>query len=167
MSNYACVRTDKMSGTDVAKDLVSAKYMGSGSTATAIENGNIVVIGGFLTNERELRKATTPAANSALGTLALVATPEVVKDKNFYTLGQFINAANVPIRCYRFVSSDIFSVTVEALDHAADIAVGDIVEAQADTKMKVVAQATGLTSGSTKIGTVLAIEGDWYVIEVA
>ena len=159
---YARVRTDKMSGTTVSKDLVSAKYMGSGSTETAIENGRIVLIEGLLANERELRKAVTPAANSPLSALALVATPEVVKSKGFQTIGDFKNAAGDAIRCYRLTSGDNFSVTAEALDNAATIAVGDIVEAQADTKMKVVAAATGLTSGSTKIGTVLAKEGDYY-----
>ena len=44
------------------------------------------------------------------------------------------------------------------------LAVGNIVEAQADTKAKVVAT---LTTDSTKIGTVYAIEGEWIVIEVA
>jgi hypothetical protein len=165
--SYARVRTDKMSGTNVSKDLVSAKYMGSGSTATAIENGNIVVIGALLTNERELRKATTPAANSPLASLALVATPEVVKNKDFYTLGDFKNAAGDAIRCYRLNSGDQFSITAEAYDAAAAVAVGDVVEAQASTKVKIVAAATGLTSGSTKIGTVIAIEGDYCVIEVA
>ena len=164
--SYARVRTDKMSGTDVSKDLVSAKYYVS-TTPTAIENGNIVAIGDFLANERELRKATAPAANTPLSKLALVATPEVIKTKSFYTLGEFKNAANEPIRCYRLVTADQFSVTAEAIDAEATIAVGDVVEAQAGTKLKVVAAATGLTSGSTLIGHVVAIEGDYYVIVVA
>ena len=164
--SYARVRTDKMSGTDVSKDLVSAIYYVS-TTKTAISNGNIVKIGGFETNQREVRKATAPAANTPLNELALVATPEVIKNKDFYTLGDFQNAAGAIIRCYRLRSGDQFSVTSEAYDAAADVAVGDVVEAQADTKMKIVAAATGLTSGSTLIGKVVALEGDYCVIEVA
>ena len=59
-------------------------------------------------------------------------------------------------------SGDIFSVSKEALDGEA--AVGSVVEAQAGTKLKVVKTAT---SGSTTVGKVMAIEGNYFVIEVA
>lgn len=159
----ACVRTDNMSGTVLGKDLVSAKYKVS-TTETAIENGNIVVIGGLLDGEREVRLASTPAVNSAFDTLALVASEEIVKDKQYNSLGDFENKAGDIIRCYRLRKGDIFSVTAEALSGTLTNAVGKIVEAQADTKMKVVAS---LTEGSTQIGKIIAVEGNWYVIEVA
>lgn len=155
MAKYACVRTDNMSGTTLGKNLVSAKYEG------AIENGNIVVIGDLLEGEREVRKATTPAVNSALRNLALVATPEVVKEKAYHTLAEFKNEDGDIIRAYRLISGDMFSVTAEALDGTAEV--GSVVEAQASTKMKVVAEAT---EGSTVIGKVIALEGEWIVIEV-
>lgn len=159
---YAYVRTDKMSGTTLAKDLASAKFYESDSEA-AIENGNIVTLGALIEGEREVKKATAPAADTALRDLYLVASPEVVKTKNYYGLGDFRNEAGDIIRCYRLTSADQFSVTKEALDASADIAVGDIVEAQAGTKMSVVKSATG----STKIGTVIALEDEYIVIEVA
>ena len=156
MAKYACVRTDNMSGTTLGKNLVSVKFDGE------IENGNIVVIGSLVSGEREVRTATTPAANSALRDLALIAAPEVVKDKKYNSLAEFINQKGDIVRAYRLVSGDIFSVTAEAL--AGTAVVGSVIEAQAATKMKAV---ESLTTGSTKIGTVLAIEGEWIGIEVA
>lgn len=156
MTKYACVRTDNMSGTTLGKNLVSVKFDGE------IENGNIVVIGNLVSGEREVRTATTPAVNSALRDLALIAAPEVVKDKKYNSLAEFINQKGDIVRAYRLVSGDIFSVTAEALTGTA--AVGSVIEAQASTKMKAVET---LTQGSTKIGTVIAIEGEWIVIEVA
>ncbi len=156
MAKYACVRTDNMSGTTLGKNLVSVKFDGE------IENGNIVVIGSLVSGEREVRTATTPAVNSALRDLALIAAPEVVKDKKYNSLAEFINQKGDIVRAYRLVSGDIFSVTAEALTGTA--AVGSVIEAQASTKMKAVET---LTQGSTKIGTVIAIEGEWIVIEVA
>lgn len=156
MAKYACVRTDNMSGTTLGKNLVSVKFDGQ------IENGNIVVIGSLVSGEREVRTATTPAANSALRDLALIAAPEVVKDKKYNSLAEFVNQKGDIVRAYRLVSGDIFSVTAEAL--AGTAAVGSVIEAQAATKMKAV---DTLTTGSTKIGTVIAIEGEWIVIEVA
>lgn len=158
---YAYVRTDNMSGTTVTKDLASAKYY-ENEVEKAIENGNIVTLGNYISGEREVRKATAPTATTVLRDLYLVATPEVVKDKNYYGLGDFINEAGTIIRCYRLTPGDIFSVTKEALDGTA--AVGSIVEAQAGTKMKVVASATDST---TTIGKVVALEDEYIVIEVA
>ena len=68
---YAYVRTDNMSGTTVAKDLASAKFY-NGSVEADIENGNVVTLGAYLDGERELRKATAPAANTKLRDLYLV-----------------------------------------------------------------------------------------------
>lgn len=158
---YAYVRTDNMSGTTVAKDLASAKFY-NGAELADIENGNVVTLGAYLDGERELKKATAPTAATKLRDLYLVATPEVVKDKTYYGLGEFINKKGEAIRCYRLTAGDIFSVSEEALD--GDAAVGSLVEAQASTKLKVVETAT---SGSTTVGKIMAIEGDYIVIEVA
>ena len=93
MAKYACVRTDNMSGTVLGKNLVSAKF------DSEIENGNIVVIGGLLEGEREVREATTPAADSELRNLALVASEEVVKEKGKNTLAEFRTEEGDIIRC--------------------------------------------------------------------
>lgn len=158
---YAYVRTDNMSGTVVAKDLASAKFY-NGNVEADIENGNIVTLGNYVDGEREVRKATAPTAATKLRDLYLVASPEVIKDKKYYGLGEFINKKSSIIRCYRLTSGDIFSVTKEALD--GTVVVGSLVEAQDSTKLKVVETAT---AGSTTVGIIMAIEGDYIVIEVA
>lgn len=168
--SYGVVRTDKMSGTDVAKDLVSAKYMGSGSTATACDNGNVIKLTTLASGEREVYTGVTPAVDTALSALALVATPEVLYDTVTYkNLTDFTNAAGAIVRAYRLRSDDIFSVTADALNIGSGVtpAVGYVVEAMAGIKLNVVASLTG---GSTQVGTILAIETvglyTWYVIQV-
>lgn len=159
---YAIVRTDLMSGTKQPADLVSIKYQVS-SVDTAIENGNVALVGALGTGEREVYLASAPTATSALEDVVLVATPELNYDERLKNLNQFRNEAGEIARGYRLRSGNIFSVTAEALT-ASTPAVGNIVELQAGTKLKVVAT---LTSGSTKVGTVIAIEGDYIVIRVA
>lgn len=158
---HAYVRTDNMSGTTIGKDLASAKFY-VGNDEAEIENGNIVTLGDYIEGERELRKATAPTATTKLRDLYLVATPEVVKNKTYFGLGDFINEAGSAIRCYRLISGDIFSVSKEAL--SGDAAVKSFVVAQADTKMLV---ATAESEDVTTIGKIVAIEGDYIVIEVA
>ena len=159
---YAIVRTDLMSGTKQPADLVSIKYQVS-SVDTAIENGNVALVGALGTGEREVYLASAPTATSALEDVVLVATPELNYDERLKNLNQFRNEAGEIARGYRLRSGNVFSVTAEALT-ATTPAVGNIVELQADTKLKVV---SSLTSGSTKVGTVIAIEGDYIVIRVA
>lgn len=74
---HGVIRTDNMLGTDVGTHLVSFKYQPS-DTDTAIDNGNVVVIGDLINGEREVHTATTPAANSALAKIAVVASVEVI-----------------------------------------------------------------------------------------
>ncbi len=159
---YACVRTDNMSGTNNGKDLVSLRYM-PGETETAIENGNVVLIGEYLEDNREVRKATAPANNSPLKDCALVASEEVVKNKEYNDLSDFINEAGENIRGYRLTSRDIFSVTKEAFAEGATLEVGSLVELNGTTKFNAVKSAT---DSVTCVGKIIAIEGEWYVVEV-
>ena len=164
---YGVIRTDRMFGTDNRAGLVSVKYMGSGSTETAIENGNIVKLDGLMADEREIYKGVTPAANSKLNEIGIVATPEVMYDERKHNLDEFVNEAGKIARAYRPHSGDIFSVTKDALDGAAAPAVGNVVELKAGIKLNVAASAT---SGSTKVGTIIAIDNvgryTYYVIQV-
>lgn len=169
MSNvkHGVIRTDRMYGTDVGANLVSVKYMGTGSTATAIDNGCVVALDGLMTGQREVYKGVTPAANTALGKIALIATPEMMYDERKKNLEDFENEAGAICRGYILHSGDIFSLTGEALDAAADITVGNVVELQASKLMKVVTTAT---TGSTVVGKVIAVENagrrTYYVIQV-
>ena len=168
MAKYACVRTDNMSGTVLGKDLVSLKYSG------AIENGSIVAIGDYVDGEREVRTATNPAATATIGTLALVATPEVVKDKTYNGLSDFINQDGDIIRGYVLRSGDIFSVTAEAFDSASTKKKGDVIvltgtgaKMKSEAKAEEEGEPDGEGATQNIIGTIKMVEGDWYVIEVA
>lgn len=165
MADYAVVRTDNLAGTTDGSKLVSVKYLPSG-TATAIENGNFVLLGDLVSGQREVFTGATPARDSAINNVALVASVELMYDERKKNLTEFRNEAGDIVRGYLLQSGDIFSVTVDALDKAPTV--GQIIELQAGTKGKVV---SSLTSGSTKIGTVIAIEVSggltYYVIRVA
>lgn len=167
--SYGVVRTDKMIATDVRSMLESVKYMGAGSTATAIDNGNVVKLdGSLMTGEREIKKGVTPAANDALDAIVLIASPEVMYDERKRNLDEFQNEAGKVCRGYHLHSGDIFSVTKDALDGAATPAVGNVVELKAGIKLNVAASAT---SGSTVVGKIIAVDVvgryTYYVIQVA
>ena len=156
-------------GTDVRSMLESVKYMGAGSTETAIDNGNVVKLDGTLmTGEREIKKGVTPAANDALDAIVLIASPEVMYDERKRNLDEFQNEAGKTCRGYHLHSGDIFSVTKDALDGAASPAVGNVVELKAGVKLNVAASAT---ANSTVIGKIIAIDVvgryTYYVIQVA
>lgn len=163
---HAVVRTDKMFGTDNRTGLWIVKYLPS-NTATAIDNGNVVVRGALVSGEREIYTATTPTASAALEDVVLVATPEVEYDERKYPIDEFENKAGAPIRAYSLKPGCIFSVTKDALGGVASPAVGNVVELAAATKLKVAASAT---SGSTQVGKIVAIETvgrfTYYVIQV-
>lgn len=175
---YGVVRTDNMYATDVrGGGLVSIKYIvttGSGDsevkTETAIENGNVLKIGDLMEGEREVYEGSAPAANTALGDICLIASPELMYDERKHGLDEFINEAGRICRGYRLHHADTFSVTADAFETSlSEIAVGNIAELQANkTKMKVVASATAST---TTVGKIIAIEqaGSYlfYVIQVA
>lgn len=160
---YACVRTDNMSGTVMGKDLVSLKYIPT-DKEESIENGSIVVIGNYLDDEREVRRCSTPTASTLLSDCALIASEEVVKEKSYNALNEFINEPGAILRGYRLTTKDIFSVTKEAFAEGAVLEVGSIVELTDSTKLNAV---TSATSGATRVGKIRRVEGEWYVIEVA
>lgn len=166
MANYGVVRLDNMSGTTDGTLLRSVRFY-DGDKEAAIENGRVVLIGDLLDGQREVRKATAPAATSPLNHIGLVAAPELMHDERKRNLTEFINEAGENVRVYIPHVRDIFSVTAEALDAAAAIAKGNLVELQAGTKLKVVATAT---DKSTQVGKIVDIETvgslTYYVIEV-
>lgn len=158
MKTYACIRTDNMSGTVEGKNLVSLKYDGE------IENGCVVAVGDYVEGEREVRKATAPDKEAKLSTLAVIATPEVIKDKTYHGISEFVNEEGTNIRGYRLTTNDVFSLTKEGFAKGSTLAVGSIVELNGTTKLNAVATATEKT---TTVGKIIAVEDEWYVIEVA
>ena len=175
MAIHGVVRTDNMAGTDVREALVSIKYMGSdGQTATDIDNGCVLKVGALEEGEREVRIGTTPAADDALADIVLVASPEVLYDETVRGLENYYNEAGKICRGYRLHQGGIFSVTKAALTFATsesdDGKVGSVVELAAAVKLNVVKAATGATSGSTVVGSIIAIDvvgpHTYYVIEI-
>lgn len=163
---YGVVRTDNMFGTDVRAGLVSIKYIAVSSsggnttrTETEIENGNVLRVGELMEGEREIFNGYVPAVNTPLNEIVLVATPEVMYDERKRNLDEFINEAGRPCRGYRLHKGDIFSVTADALTVSVSGKTapeeGNLVELQADTKLKVVATAT---NGSTVVGKIIAVD---------
>lgn len=155
MSNtvHAVVRTDAMSATNGSAGLYSVKFY-EGSTATAIDNGNVLALDSLTAGNREIWKAVKPAADTAISKIVLVATPEVMYDERLRNLTDFYNEADgEPARGYALSTGDMFSVTDKAIDGTAEV--GSIVELQASTKLKVVKTAT---AGATRVGTVIAVE---------
>lgn len=166
---YAVIRKDNLAGTKDGSKLVSLRYFVS-DTETAIENGKVVKLSGLLAGEREVYKAVDPSVNTPLSEVAIVGSPELMYDERKKNLDEFRNEpGSVAATGYILTDGDRFSVTAEALT-GTSIAAGDIVELQADEKLKVVAATTGLTSGSTKVGVIDAIENTgrytYYVIRV-
>lgn len=136
---YAVVRTDNLSGIIDGARLATVHFYDGNGKAAAIQNGNIITLNGI--DERGVFKAIAPTANQGLGKLALVATPEIMSDRQYKNLDDFINAAGAEVRVYILHSGDVFSVTAEALDGTVgNTTVG--VEVQAGTKLKVVTSAT-------------------------
>lgn len=163
---HAVIRTDLMTGTDVAADLRSVRYMGDGESATDIDNGCVVKLDGLMDGEREIFKGVTPAGDTPLDEIVVIATPEVMYDQRKRNLTDFYNEAGRACRGYIMHKNDMFGVTAEALDGTPEV--GYVVELQADVKMKVVESATG---GSTTVGKIVAVETagrhTYYVILVA
>lgn len=153
---HGVVRTDNMAATDVrgGENLVSARYQ-SASEKLAVDNGNVLLIGDLEAGEREIYKASAPAANSPLKDVVLVASSEDMYDEHLHNLDEFYNVEGSIVRGYHFHRNDTFGITADCFEAAAAVAVNDIVELQAKTKMKIVKTAT---SGSTKVGHVIAIE---------
>lgn len=167
---YPIVRTDLMSGTTDPSQLRSLKFYAAGAPA-AINNGSVVRItaldtDGAIIPEREVWKGDAPVAATPLTDIVLIATPELMADSKKRNLDDFTNEAGAVVRGYRFHSGDIFSVTSDGFT-ATSPAVGNVVELQADTKLKIVATST---SGSTKVGTLTQIEQvgtkTYYVVRV-
>lgn len=149
---HAVVRTDNMTGTDTASQLVSVMYMGAdGKAETAIDNGNVLKIGALADGEREIYVGGNVAAKDSINDVVLIASVEEMYDERKKNLDEFYNEAGTICRGYHIVHGDTFSVTAEALTGTP--AVGSVVELAAGTKLNVAATAT---SGSTVVGRVIA-----------
>jgi hypothetical protein len=150
---HSIFRSDALAATNASAGLYSVKYH-DGTKYNAIDNGHVVALDSLITGEREVWKAVTPAANDDLSGIVILGSPEIMYDERLRNLTDFYNEADVAARGYMLSAGDIFTVSADAVT-ATTPAVGNVVELQADTKLKVVAT---LTSGSTQVGTIIALE---------
>ena len=146
---------------NMSGSVLSSKHVNVKLSAD-VDNGNIVAIGALADGESEAFVASKPAANTPISKLALVKAPEVMKDDRLKNLGDFYNKSGSIVRAYLFESGDEFRLTAEGLSGTP--AIGNAVEADASYKLKAVSSATG---SSTQIGTIIAVEGDYFVVRVA
>jgi len=115
---YGVIRTDNMKCTKDG-NIKSGKYYVS-TTATAIENGNLVKLDSLLSasTNREIWKAVAPGGVTA-GNLYVVATPEVIYDETTKVTGalsNFRNAAGDPITLLGVEVGDNLSVSIDCIN---------------------------------------------------
>ena len=136
-------RSDLMSGTDVASDLVSCRvYDTDEETQIAVDNGTIVELKGLEEGQREVFKAVLASATSNLLNCVVIGSEEVMYDERKRNLDEFTNEAGVICRGYRLRSNNVFSVTKEGfVGGTAPSAAGTAVGVGADGKLN--ASGTG------------------------
>jgi hypothetical protein len=163
---HGMFRSDNMEATKDGKFLVSL-YVG---TSGGLDNGRVVKVGNLKTGEREVRSYTTPAATDSIDDVAILGSEEVVADKKYNALSDFTNPQGSIARGYKPVKGDLFSLTADAFTAANGLTFTPgttICELSATTKLNV---ANSVTSGSTQVGVLEAVETDgavtWYVFRV-
>ena len=161
---HAIVRLDNVSALYNGALDKSVKYY-VGTTATAIDNGNVVALSGLDTGEREIYKAIAPA--TATRNVLLTCGVELMYDESTYHgLEDYQNEAGKPFRAIELQAGDTFSATVEAFDTTP--AVGNYITiAASTTKLTVKASVTD----EVVLGTIVAIEtvgsDTYYVVSVS
>ena len=146
--------TSNMAGTRLPSKHINVKLIADA------DNGNIVAIEGLAAGEAEVYTVKQPTATTELGKLALVKAPEVMADERLRNLGDFYNKNGQIVRAYLFEPGDTFRLTKEGI--AGSPTVGHVVEAQAGYKLKDAASPTS----NTVVGTIIAQEGDYFVVRV-
>lgn len=160
---YTVFRSDNLTGTDVAADLVSLRvYDTDGETPIEVENGTLVELLGYEDGKREVMKAKLATSSTAATALAIAAAPEVMYDERKKNLDEFINERKAIIRGYIPRSRAMYSVTKEGFVNA--------------TPQTTIGGAVGIGTGgkldasSTGYGTVMAVEivgrYTYYVIKI-
>ncbi|GLB26600.1 hypothetical protein LXJ15735_28410 [Lacrimispora xylanolytica] len=157
MADYAVITREKMASEYDGTKRVSLKINED------LQNGSVVVVGDLVSGKREVFATTKPTASTKLTDIAILTTPEVIADERKKNLSDFTNkaASLLPATGDYLTAKDIFSLTAEGFDGTP--AVGNIVELQADYKLKVVSSAT---AGSTSIGKIVDFANGKYAVKV-
>lgn len=158
---YTVFRSDLMSGTDVAADLVSVRVYDGNDDPIEVENGTIVELAGYESNQREVMKATLANSSSDIDDCAIIASVEVMYDERKKNLDEFINEAGAICRGYIPRKRNMFSVTKEGFVNQTVPAVGGNIGIGANGK---------LDASGSGFGTCMAIETagryTYYVIKI-
>lgn len=157
MADYAVITREKMASEYDGTKRVSLKINED------LQNGSVVVVGDLVSGKREVFATTKPTATTKLTDIAILTTPEVDADERKKNLSDFTNkaASLLPATGDYLTARDIFSLTAEGFDGTP--AVGNIVELQADYKLKVVSSAT---AGSTSVGKIVDFANGKYAVKV-
>jgi len=111
MANYGVIRTDLVKATK-SGNILSGRFY-NGSTAAAIENGNLVKLDSLIDGERDLWKVVAPGGITA-SDLYVVASPEIIYDETLKSNGaldQFRNEAGSDSTLVPLEVGDIISVS--------------------------------------------------------
>ncbi len=158
---YTVFRSDLMSGTDVAADLVSLRVYDGNEDPIAVENGTIVELDGYEDGQREVMVAHLATSESDIDDCAIVASVEVMYDERKKNLDEFVNEAGAICRGYIPRGRNMFSVTKEGFVGATAPAVGGAVGIGTNGK---------LDASGSGFGTCMAIETagryTYYVIKI-
>lgn len=160
MANYGIVRTDNIKATKTG-GIKSGRFY-AGTTATAIENGNIVKLDSLITGERELWKVVAPAGVTT-GNCYLVASPEIVYSEELKSSGalkEFRNEAGENITLVPLEVGDEFAISDACITPINDdddvVAVGSYVTPDATgTKWK---EVSSIAANEVFYGKIIARE---------
>lgn len=159
---YTVIRTDLLSGTDVASDLVSLRVYDGSDNPIEVENGTVVELKGYEDGQHEVMKAVLATSASKIEDCAIVATEEVFYDERKKNLDEFINEAGTIARGYIPRSRNMYSITKDGFVGGTVPAKGDEVGIGANGK---------IDASGTGYGTIMAVEVagryTYYVIKIA
>lgn len=159
---YTVIRTDLLSGTDVASDLVSLRVYDGSDNPIEVENGTVVELKGYEDGQHEVMKAVLATSASKIEDCAIVATEEVFYDERKKNLDEFINEAGTIARGYIPRSRNMYSITKDGFVGGTAPAKGDEVGIGANGK---------IDASGTGYGTIMAVEVagryTYYVIKIA
>ena len=125
-----------------------------------LQNGSVVVVGDLVDGEREVFATTAPKADTAIDTIAILTSPEVVADERKKNLSDFVNPVEKPATADILIKRDIFSLTAEGF--AGTPAVGNTVELQEGYKLNAVSAPTG----ATVVGKIIDFVNGKYAVRV-
>lgn len=132
---YTVVRTDNLTGITDGSKILSVKFYKDAAPA-AVENGTVCKITGVeATPDRQVFKVEAGADAAALASAkaVLIAAPELIKDRKYNALDEYINGADEIVRAYVLEAGDEFSVTAEGI--SGTVAAGATLAAGTDGKL--------------------------------